>query len=68
MLAAGFPVIALSILLNTEFGSKPESMSTPDSMASGRSIEFRIVMAGNPKMADSSLTDPLSEMTTFALF
>jgi hypothetical protein len=68
MLAAEFPLITLSMLVNTEFDSMPESMSTPASIASGRSIEFLIVMAGKPKIADSSLTDPLSEMTALEFF
>ena len=36
-------------------------MMEPASSASGRSIESRRVTAGKPRMADSSLTVPLSD-------
>ena len=46
----------------------PDIKIDPASRASGRSIESRIVIAGNPKITDSSLTDPLSENTILASF
>ena len=45
------------------FGMKPVKMIEPESNASGRSIEFLNVIAGNSKIADSSLIVPLSEIT-----
>ena len=46
----------------------PHMMSVPSSVPSGRSCCWRMVTAGNFRMADSSVLVPLSESTQAAAF
>ena len=60
-------LVTISIDFRTSFLFMPDIMTTPSSIPSGLSWAFLIVIAGKPKIEDSSVIVPLSEITQKAL-
>ena len=60
-------VVTISMDFKTSFLFIPDIITTPSSIPSGLSWAFLIVIAGKPRIEDSSVIVPLSDITQKAL-